>query len=377
MIITFARSSSLSSYEDYCETSYFLTYNLGYLQDPNVKTIVGSATHLVLECIAACKKFIQENPGTKEIIIDNPTIGEISTTVEEMYRVEKLSIREISEINKSRANKYTYKHNVQLADETHRMGREFVQDLVKRCCYYYAEKSVDEWQVDDYLNARNFTWMALECDNGLYDPRNRTIIEPEREFAITFKEDWAKYKYEINGETIEGYFGIKGTIDLITETKPGEIEIVDWKTGQRLNWGTGKKKDYEYLQNDTQLMLYYYAATQLYPDAKEIFFTIFFIRDGGPYTICFDKSHLKKMKEYLRKHFDHVRANINPTMIHPMQSDFRCNKLCHFFKNKWPNSNKNMCRFIQDEIQKIGMDKVIERHKKKDFNFSTYSQPGT
>jgi len=376
MIITFARSSSINTYEDYCETSHFLTYNLGYLQEPNKKTVVGSATHLVLECIAMCKKFIQENPTAKEVIVYNPTIGEIKTTVEEMYLREELSIREISEINKSRADKYTYKHNVQLPEQFTRMGRDFVQDLVKRCCYYYAEKSLETWEAVDFLNARNFVWMALECDDGRYDPRNRTIVEPEREFNITFPDKWAKYEYTIGGEKISGQFGIKGTIDLITQTSPTEYEIVDWKTGQRINWGTGKKKDYAYLQEDTQLMLYFFAAKHLYPD-KDIFFTIFFIRDGGPYTISFDESHLKKMKNYLRTHFEKVKANVNPSMIHPMQQDFRCNKLCHFYKNKWKGSNRNMCRFIQDEIQEIGMEKVIELHKKPGFKLDTYSQPGT
>jgi hypothetical protein len=377
MIITFARSSSLNNYENYCQTSSFITYNLGYLQDPNVKTMVGSATHLVLECIAMCKKFIQENPLAEKIVVNNPTLGEISTTVEEMYSVEKLSIRAISEINKSRSNKLTYLHNVQLPEISSRMGEAFVQDLVKRSCYYYAEKSVTEWEAVNYIDARNFTWMALECDDGRYDPRNRTVIEPEQEFSFIFKEDWAKYCYEVAGEKIEGYFGIKGTIDLITKYSDTEIEIIDWKTGQRKDWGTGKVKDYEYLQNDTQLMLYYYAARKLYPDIKDIFFTIFFIRHGGPYTISFDDSHMEKMKEHLKKHFNDVRNNVMPTMVHPMQNDFKCYKLCDYYKKKWPGSTRNMCKFIQDELQEIGMEKVLELHKKPGFSFSTYSQPGT
>jgi len=366
----------MNSFEDYCQTSAFITYNLGYLQDPNKKTMVGSAKHLVLECIAMCKQFIQENPGVNDVVVHNPTLGEIRTTVEEMYSKRELSIRELSDINKSRADKYTYLHKVQLPDGTVRVGDEFVQDLVKRACYYYAEKSVQEWETVDYLNARNFVWMALECDDGRYDPRNRTIVEPEREFSITFNEDWAKYDYEVDGEKISGHFGIKGTIDLITQTKPNEYEIVDWKTGQRKNWGTGKVKTYDDLQEDTQLMLYYFAAKHLYPD-KDIFFTIFFIRHGGPFTISFDESHIEKMKKELQKHFEKVRDTKLPSMLDPTQKDFRCFRLCDFHKKLWPNSNRNMCRFVQDELQEIGMDRVIELHKKPGFSFSTYSQPGT
>lgn len=690
MIITFARSSSISSYENYCQTSWFITYNLGIQQEPNVKTVVGSATHLVLECIAMCKKYLQENPTDEKFTINNPTLGDITTSREEMYKEEELSIREVSEINKSRACKYTYLHNVQLENGTKRIGRDFVQDLIKRSCYYYAEKSFYEWETKHYLDARNFVWMALECDNGRYDPRNRTIVEPEREFSITFDEDWARYTYNIGGEKVDGNFGIKGTIDLITQTNDKEYEIIDWKglpidtpiptingwstmgnllvgdrifdefgnittiigksnktikdcykiifddktevicdkdhlwklsngsiknilelnvkdkinvakplsikdielpiepyllglwlgdgrnrtgeisssdsfifdeikklgysigdnlekrdgycevrtvyklrtklrklnllknkhipeiyfrasfeqrlkllhglmdsdgnvnvkrkqavftncnkrlsddmkelllslgqrpnqsnvtrnifesvvnvypihfrplninpfslprkankinanwgsgnshrrmiksiipvgkmetqcisvdspsktylctknmipthnTGQRKDWGTGKTKDYEYLQNDIQLMLYYYAATKLYPDIDEIFFTIFFIRHGGPFTICFDKSHLVKMKKFLREHFEKVKANIAPSMIHPLQQDFRCNKLCHFYKNDWPGTNKNICKFVQNSIQTQGLQKTIELYKSENFKFDTYSQPG-
>lgn len=325
-----------------------------------------------------CKKYQQEHPRAKNIVVDNPTLGKIETTLDEMYKKSTLSIREVSDINKARSDKKVYCHDVQIPYDMERMGVDFVQSLIKRSCYYYAEKSQEEWETVNYINAQNFTWMALEYDNGFFDPRNRTIVEPERSFDISLAQyDWSAYEYTIGKEVIKGNFGIKGTIDLITKVEDGVYEIVDWKTGSRKNWGTGQLKDYEYLKNDPQLMLYYYAARKLYPEIKEIFFTIFFVRDGGPFTIFFDESHMKRMEDNLRDHFERVKANINPSMIHPEQRDFRCNRLCHFYKNKWPGSDLNICKYIQNEIKTKGMDKTIALHKDPDFKIGYYEEPGT
>ncbi len=379
MIITFARSSSLSNYESYCETQYYLTYNLGILAGTNVRTDIGSATHLVLECLAACKKFIQDNPKETEIVVNNSTIGELRIPKKDLYKKSKLGIRATSEINKSRADKKRYCHDVQLQEGTQRIGAEFVQELIKRSSYYFAEKSEKQWEAKDFTEVQNFTWMALEEQDGAFDPRNRIIVEPERSFEIPFTQfPWAKYSYDVQGEKLEGYFGIKGTIDLITQEEDDKntYHIIDWKTGSRKNWGTGQVKDYEYLKNDTQLMLYYYAARKLYPD-KDIFFTIFFIRDGGPYTICFNDSHLKVVEKKLEKHFKHVQENMFPSMIHSEQKDFRCNRLCHYYKNKWSGTNENICNFIQRQLREKGMKQTTDLFKSKDFKIGYYEEPGT
>ena len=69
----------------------------------------------------------------------------------------------------------------------------------------------------------------------------------------------------------------------------GVIEVIDWKTGRRLNWATGEEKTYEKLLEDPQLLLYNYAISKLFPEYEQAIMTIYYIRDGGPFSMCFDK----------------------------------------------------------------------------------------
>ncbi|MAJ03272.1 MAG: hypothetical protein CMH03_00685, partial [Marinovum sp.] len=121
------------------------------------------------------------------------------------------------------------------------------------------------------------------------------VVDPEPHFDIPIEEDWAKYEYEMpNGEVIEGRLAIKGTIDLVTKIDDDTIEVIDWKTGRRLDWATGQEKDYKKLTTDAQLLLYNYAISKLYPDYKQAIMTIFFVKDGGPFSMCFDKEDQDK-----------------------------------------------------------------------------------
>ena len=39
---------------------------------------------------------------------------------------------------------------------------------------------------------------------------------------------------------LKGQLAIKGTIDLVTKLNDDTIEVVDWKTGRRMDWTTGE-----------------------------------------------------------------------------------------------------------------------------------------
>ena len=106
-----------------------------------------------------------------------------------------------------------------------------------------------------------------------------------------------------DGTKATGQLAIKGTIDLVTQIDDGVIEVIDWKTGQRKNWATGEEKTYEKLLEDPQLLLYNYAISRLYPDYEQAIMSIFFIRDGGPFSMCFDKSDLKKRYNQIQTNF--------------------------------------------------------------------------
>ena len=76
----------------------------------------------------------------------------------------------------------------------------------------------------------------------MFDPRNRNILCPEQQFDIVIDKPWAEYEYKTTKETIKGQLAIKGTIDLITQINDDTLEIIDWKTGRRLDWATGEEK---------------------------------------------------------------------------------------------------------------------------------------
>ena len=111
---------------------------------------------------------------------------------------------------------------------------------------------------------------ALKYNDGQFDPRKRNVVASEPQFDIAIEEDWAKYEYKMpDGKLVEGRLAIKGTIDLVTEVDEGVIEVIDWKTGRRLNWATGEEKTYEKLLEDPQLLLYNYAISKLFPEYKQ------------------------------------------------------------------------------------------------------------
>src|SRR5690606_33275759 len=105
-------------------------------------------------------------------------------------------------------------------------------------------------------------------------------------------------------------------------------------TGQRKDWSTGRKKDLKYFQEDDfQLQFYYYALAHLYPD-KNVLLTIFWIRDGGPFTVTFSKDHLPKIEARIRQRFEEIKKCKKPELISPNHKDFKCYKLCHYCKHK-------------------------------------------
>ncbi len=371
MIITYTRSSSLNNFE-FCQQQYFLTYNLGYYRPSMKKADQGSAVHKCLEQLAIAKQYIQDNPTCTEILIDDMVFDR-----EEFLSETVLTNDEVDFINKSRKNKQVYlcDHTIKYGHK--RYGVNIVNTLIKKACDYYSTKSSEPWSKISFTECNNFAWIVLDYKNGIYDPRRRNIKFPEKHFNIEIDKDWARYEYESpSGEKLVGQFGIKGTVDLITELSSDTLEIVDWKTGQRKNWATGEVKTYDKLCDDTQLMMYYYAISKMYPQYKHIFVTIFFVRDGGPFTIGFEPSNMDVVEERLRQHFEEVRGTTHPTMCSEDQSDFKCTRLCNYYKEKHPTSGLNICKHIHNETKLIGIDNVVEKYKRPDFHVGHYESPG-
>lgn len=147
-------------------------------------------------------------------------------------------------------------------------------------------------------------------------------------------------------------------------------------TGQRKDWSTGKQKDLHYLQTkDFQLMFYYYALKHLYPE-KEILLTIFFIRDGGPFTVTYSDSDLVGIERKIKSRFNQIKHCVRPKMVHPRQKDFKCTKLCHFYKNNWPGTKKNICQYVSDKIDTVGIDETTRTCIDSNHRIDKYNAPG-
>tara|TARA_Y100000590_G_scaffold454636_1_gene601791 strand:+ start:410 stop:1369 length:960 start_codon:yes stop_codon:yes gene_type:complete len=317
---------------------YFITYTLGHQSTSGKKAQLGTIVHKVMEVLAGCEHLIQRK---KKMLLEDDALGDI---------------------------KFTKK---KLASD------EFVNDILKKSYDWYTENCTHKYTPKDYKFCEELTWEAINYNGGLFDPRNRNIVAAEPHFDIVIEEDWAKYEHTLpNGEKIEGQLAIKGTIDLVTEVEDGIIEVVDWKTGRRLDWATGEEKTYEKLCSDPQLLLYNYAISKLFPDYKQSIMTIFYIRDGGPFSMCFDKKDEAKFLEMLKRRFQQICRNNTPKPMSYSRNHWKCTKLCHFYKNKWPGTNKNMCIYIEEHLKKHGMDETVKSCTKKGFNVGYYNAPG-
>jgi len=149
-------------------------------------------------------------------------------------------------------------------------------------------------------------------------------------------------------------------------------------TGQRLDWACktkDNKKTYKKLCTDFQLMLYYYAAKKLYPEAKQIIVSIMFVRDGGPYTICMDEDTVRKVEDRLCDRFQEIAACTLPAMQDSTQRDFRCTRICDYYKMVAPNGD-NMCKFVHEHIQNKGIDETTKKYTQEGFSVGTYQAPG-
>lgn len=328
-----------------CEQQYFLEYILGFRGPSNQKADKGTIVHKVLEILAFIKQAQQDNIDT---IVDN-IVGQIDIA---NYNVQHLS------------------------------------DLVYE--YYSTANSHHKWVDKDRIDCYNWVQKTISFNNGMFDPRNREIVCPEQKFDFEIKKPWAQYSYDTPDGKLDGYLALKGTIDLITKVNDSTLEIIDWKTGKRLDWATGQEKTLEKLQNDPQLRIYHYAIQHLYPEIEQIIVTINFINDGGPFSICYDRSDLLVTENMLRAKFDKIKASQKPKL----SKTWKCSKLCHFGKSTFENTKilpiieyrdghttangkcMTKCEQVHHDMQMHGMETVIDQYKDSKHSFGFYKAPG-
>lgn len=314
MIVTFIRSSSAGSYK-LCQTQFFIEYNLGIKGPSGKKATLGNVVHKALECLSWKSKYLAD--GLTE------------------YEDETFGL-------------------LQLKDVT--------PEWCVEASYYYYKKLEPHIPFKDHLDLRDCqAWMVktLELSGGYFNPANLNVIQAEKRFDITIHEPWGSYEYEVNGEIIKGQLGLKGTVDLVVQDKhdPDVIEIIDWKTGARKDWGTGKEKTFEMLGQDGQLLLYYYALSKEYP-TKQLILTIVYINDGGPFRLTFGPSDLAAAENMIKKTFNDIRNNQRPSRL----GTWFCEKVCHFGRSaSEEDPSKTICQHVTDTISEIGVMGTLEK----------------
>jgi hypothetical protein len=329
-----------------CPQQYFFEYILGLRSPSNKKADKGTVVHKVLEILA----YVKLNQQNKIDVFEDDVVGSVD--------INNYSLNTIIE--------KVYK-------------------------YYTSRFTHHEWEIKDYKDCHGWVYKALEYNGGMFDPRNRDIVQPEQHFDIEIKKPWSSYKYDTKDGLLEGNLAIKGTIDLITRINDKTLEVIDWKTGRRLDWATGEEKTQEKLQNDPQLRIYHYAIQHLYPEIEHVMISIDFINDGGAFTICFDKSDLFKTEIMLKNKFEMIKNTQKPQL----NKSWKCNKLCHFGKTTFENTsisplteyrdnqttpkNKCMtkCEQVKHDIDTKGTKVVIDEYQAPGYSIGHYKAPGS
>ena len=347
--IVYFRSSSFNCHR-FCPQQYLVEYFLGWRGPSNKKADKGTIVHKVLEVAALAKKAAQD--GKKTFVDD--VVGETKTAD---YR------------------------------------EAYLEELVEKVYNYYTKAfNHHEWTNKDLKDCKNWTWKALKINGGMFDPRHMNVVAAEPHFDFEIKEDWAKYQHELpDGTKLDGYLSMKGTVDLVTALGDGVYEIIDWKTGKRLDWATGETKDQKKLWRDAQLRMYHLAMAHRFPEARTFLITIYFINDGGPFTVHFQDKDLPKTKEMIQKKFEFIKSTQQPTLIKetdPSQS-WKCRKLCHAgmtsfegthiepIKNVRYNRDMTKCEQIKNMIKKKGVEWGVQNYNAPEFNFASYKAPGS
>ena len=87
----------------------------------------------------------------------------------------------------------------------------------------------------------------------------------------------------------------------------------------------------------------------MYPDIDQFIMTIYFIKDGGPYTLAFTRDDIEETKEMLRKRFESIRDSKVPQL----KKSWKCTKICHFGKNDHPSGIINPETGIKSKIKNV------------------------
>lgn len=243
---------------------------------------------------------------------------------------------------------------------------EWIGALVRRGKYippeWLLERAWEEWsQNNPHLGLRRNTRMGESADfrfcreavekvlaHPIYNPYRLKVLAAEKRFEIDIPGD--EWKLTDPDGTIR-QFRITGYIDLIHEVDQDTVEIVDWKTGKRQDWRTMQEKDFFDLLQDVQPRLYHFAASQLYPQYKNLLVTFYWINDGGPMTLPFTPDDTLPTIGTIWRFFDTVRRD--GTMRR--NRSWKCSRFC--FRGR-----TGICDSVWADLHARGQDHVEHRY---------------
>lgn len=270
MFIDHASPSSITTYHA-CQWMYYLRYVLQAGQVTGKAALEGKVVHGVIEAVAKAKA--------------NGGIVDVDEALDSVWQ------REVE------------------SDPNTKLRRETTHGT-----------SADFTRIRDTIN--------VVLTDRKFSPLHSAIVDVEQHFELMFESP----EWQVAGrDGTKQPFMVNGVMDFVREIDAETIEVIDWKTGKREDFWSDKKgkKGVAELMEDVQLRIYHLAATYLYPDYKNVFLTIYFIRDGGPITIPFSQDDITATVSYL---WDFRNAVIQNRLITRTQS-WRCKRLCSYGRN--------------------------------------------
>ncbi len=285
------KGTSASSYDLYsfCEWKFFLQQILGFVDIAGAAALMGTISHNVLEILSQAS--INKHDKNSKI-----------WNIDYLWNI-------------------CYNHYSQKMPE---IMSEIKNDKLNKVC-----KGIHN---------------LLESD---YTPIRDNTIGVEIKFSIPIKE---KPFFIKDNE----YFKIRGRIDRVDKINDDTIEIIDYKTGTRVDYQSKDrhKNGPSDLHQKIQPQLYYLAAKELYPWAKNFLITFIYLVDGGPITVPFCENDISDIIEKLRRRFKAIESNMEPQQ----NKGWHCNVLCNYSKNGicdsvWKEKNEVGIEFVQNKYQ--------------------------
>jgi len=289
MRIATVSASSQKSY-DWCQWKWFIRYCLKFQEEAGPAALIGSIVHKYLEIISL---FAVDNRNNNTDIWPDP------------------------------------------------------EELWEQCFNEYFLESPEIADGIDQSKINSIIKGLMDLIHGNYTPYTTNTIASEAQFDIPLVSPL----FKVDG-TKDEYIKVIGKIDRVDELDKDSIEIIDYKTGRRQNFGSNSKEKINSLTltEDIQPRMYGLAAKTLYPQYKNILITFIYLADGGPVTATLTDEDHETTMEFLKDKILEIKKVSDPKQT----ISWKCNKLCWYGKtglcnNLWEEKEKYGVQFLEDK----------------------------